>query len=373
VKFADEYRDPDAARRLTDAIRCAAPQRPVRIMEFCGGHTHTIHRCGIPAMLPPQVEMVHGPGCPVCVVPMGRIDDAVAVARTDGVTLCAYGDVVRVPGGSGSLLDARASGADVRVVYSPTDALDLARRLPERQVVFLAIGFETTAPATAATVLLARRDRVANFSVLCNHVRVVPPLRAILDSPGQSLDGFIGPGHVSCVIGTEPYRFVADDHSKPVVVSGFEPLDILQGILTVCQMVARREARVVNQYRRVVRPEGNKAALDLMGSVFVQRPHFEFRGLGSLPHGGHALGPEFADFDAEVRFGVPGLAVADPKVCQCGDVLRGAKKPWECKVFGTACTPEHPIGTCMVSSEGACAAYYTYARHGAATTIGARP
>ena len=364
MKYIDEYRDPETARVLLAEIEALAADQPHRkLMEVCGGHTHAIYRHGIESLLPESVELVHGPGCPVCVIPMGRVDDAIALARTPGVTLCCFGDMLRVPGGDSTLQEAKAGGADVRIVYSPLDALALAERAPDRQVVFLAVGFETTAPSTAATVLAARDRGVGNFSVFCNHVTIVPPLKAILDSPGLDLDGFLGPGHVSTVIGTDPYRFVPAQYRRPLVVAGFEPVDVLQGVAMLLRQLGGGRCEVENQYRRAVTGAGNRRGLELMREAFVLRPHFEWRGLGFIAQSALALAPGLADWDAEARFDVPGLRVADPKACQCGEVLKGALRPWECKVFGTACTPESPIGTCMVSSEGACAAYYNYGRY----------
>ncbi len=370
MRYVDEFRDPEAARRLlADIATLAAGQPPRKLMEVCGGHTHAIYRHGIEALLPDSIELVHGPGCPVCVIPMGRVDDAIAIASTDGVTLCCFGDMMRVPGGRSSLLDAKARGADVRVVYSPLDALALAEREPQLDVVFLAVGFETTAPSTAVTLLQARERQVENFSVFCNHVTIVPPLKAILDSPGLELDGFLGPGHVSTVIGTRPYRFVPEEYGRPLVTAGFEPVDILQAVLMLLRQLEEGRCEVENQYRRVVADAGNPRALELLRQVFVVRPHFEWRGLGFIAQSALALRPELSAWDAERRFDVPGVRVADPKACQCGEVLKGALRPWECKVFGTACTPETPIGTCMVSSEGACAAYYNYGRYSPRTRI----
>ncbi len=370
MRYVDEFRDPQAARRLlADIAAAAAEQPPRKFMEVCGGHTHAIYRHGIEALLPAGIELIHGPGCPVCVIPMGRVDDAIAVARTEGVTMCCFGDMLRVPGGESTLLEAKARGADVRIVYSPLDALALAARLPERQVVFLAVGFETTAPSTAVTLMQARERGVENFSVFCNHVTIVPPLKAILDSPGLDLDGFLGPGHVSTVIGTRPYRFVAEQYRRPLVTAGFEPVDILQAVLMLLRQLAEGRCEVENQYRRVVAGRGNDRALALLREAFVVRPHFEWRGLGFIAQSALAVAPEFAAWDAELRFEVPGVRVADPKACQCGEVLKGALRPWECKVFGTACTPETPIGTCMVSSEGACAAYYNYGRYSSRSRI----
>ncbi len=364
MKYVDEFRDPEAARRLLDDIAAQASKQPARkFMEVCGGHTHAIYRHGLEALLPASIELIHGPGCPVCVIPMGRVDDAIAVASSDSVTMCCFGDMLRVPGKNSSLLEAKARGADVRVVYSPLDALALAERNPDRQVVFLAVGFETTAPSTAVTLVQARQRNVTNFSVFCNHVTIVPPLKAILDSPGFDLDGFLGPGHVSTVIGTHPYRFVAEQYQRPLVTAGFEPIDILQAVQMLLKQLAESRCEIENQYRRVVSEDGNKRALELLREAFVVRPHFEWRGLGFIAQSALAVAPKFSAWDAELRFEVPGVRVADPKACQCGEVLKGALRPWECKVFGTACTPETPIGTCMVSSEGACAAYYNFGRH----------
>jgi hydrogenase expression/formation protein HypD len=367
MKFVDEYRDSALAERAAAEIAHLSANRSLKFMEVCGGHTHTIYKYGIEDILPRNIDMVHGPGCPVCVLPMGRIDDAISIARTEGVIFTTFGDMMRVPGSKGSLLDARADGADVRFVYSPLDALKIAHQHPDRQVVFFAIGFETTAPSTAVTLLRAKAENIRNFSIFCNHVNVIPALQAILDSPGFRLDGFVGPGHVSMVIGARPYEFIARDYHKPVVISGFEPLDIIQSIHMLVRQIVEERSEVENQYTRVVRPEGNLKALEAMAQTMMLRPLFEWRGLGTIPESALELRPEFADWDAECRFEVPGIRVADPKACQCGEVLRGAIKPWECKVFGTSCTPETPIGTCMVSSEGACAAYFNYGRFSMAT------
>jgi hydrogenase expression/formation protein HypD len=368
MRFVDEFRNQDVALALARRIAREAAGRQWKIMEVCGGHTHAIYKYGIEDLLPPNVELVHGPGCPVCVIPMGRVDDGIAVARTPGVIFTCFGDMMRVPGSSGSLLDAKAQGADVRMVYSPLDALKIAREHPDREVVFYAIGFETTAPSTALTLLRAAEEDVQNFSVFCNHVMIIPPIKAILDSPDLRLDGFLGPGHVSTVIGTRPYEFVAHRYGKPVVVSGFEPLDILQSVHMLIRQVLEGRCEVENQYTRIVRTEGNPSALEAIRRVFKLRPHFEWRGLGFISLSALAIREEYARFDAELRFEVPGVRVADPKACQCGEVLKGVLKPWECKVFGTACTPETPIGTCMVSSEGACAAYYNFGRFSRAAT-----
>jgi len=363
LKFVDEFRDPELGAAVSAEILAAVdPGRHYKLMEVCGGHTHSIYKYGIDDLLPDQVELVHGPGCPVCVIPMGRVDDGIAIAQNSEVILTCFGDMMRVPGSNGTFTDAKAAGADVRMVYSPLDALRIAKQNPDRVVVFFAIGFETTAPSTALTLRRAKAEGVENFLCICNHVTIVPPLRALLESPDLRLDGFIGPGHVSTVVGARPFEFIPADYGKPIVVSGFEPLDLLQSVHMVLKQLAEGRCEVENQYRRVVPYDGNPAALSVLAEVFELRPHFEWRGLGFISHSGLKLSRDYADFDAEVRFGVPGVRVADPKACQCGEVLKGVIKPWECKVFGTACTPETPIGTCMVSSEGACAAYYTFGR-----------
>lgn len=363
MRYIDEFRDPDRIRRLIDEIGRLAADRSFKLMEVCGGHTHSIYRHGLEGLLPDSVDLVHGPGCPVCVIPMGRIDDAIAIARTPGVIFATFGDMMRVPSSTGSLLDAKAEGADVRFVYSPLDALKLARDNPDRRVVFFAVGFETTAPSTAATLLRARADGVENFSIFCNHVTIIPAIKAILDSPDMRLDGFIGPGHVSTIIGLRPFDFIPERYERPVVVAGFEPTDVLQSVLLILRQLDEGKPRVENQYGRVVREEGNQKALELLSRTMQLRPYFEWRGLGFINQSALALRPEFAAFDAELLYEVPGVRVTDPKACQCGEVLKGVIKPWECRVFGTACTPETPIGTCMVSPEGACAAYYSYGRY----------
>lgn len=362
MKYVDEFRDPSAARALLAAITDLVGDREVSFMEVCGGHTHTIYRHGLENLLPEQVRLVHGPGCPVCVIPMGRIDDAIWLAEQPGVIFTTFGDMMRVPGTRGSLLDAKARGADCRFVYSPLDSLKIAQENPDKHVVFFAVGFETTAPSTAVTLLRAQRLGLTNYSVFANHVTIGPPMKAILDSDDLRIDGFIGPGHVSTVVGLEPYRFVVEDYRKPIVVAGFEPLDILQSIQMLLQQIVDGRCEIENQYSRVVRADGNPQAMALLQQTMSPRDTFEWRGLGWIPDSALGVHPDFAEFDAEQRFQLPGLRVADPKACQCGEVLKGVLKPWECKVFGTACTPETPIGTCMVSPEGACAAYYTFGR-----------
>ena len=363
MKYVTEFRSGALAQKLAREIAALVePGREVKIMEVCGGHTHAIYKHGVEDLVPAEVDFVHGPGCPVCVIPMGRVDDAIALAERPEVVFTTFGDMMRVPGARGSLLEAKARGADVRMVYSPLDALELARRTPDRQIVFFGIGFETTAPATAITLLRARADGIRNFSVFCNHVTIAPPLRAILDSPGLRLDAFIAPGHVSTVIGTRVYDFIVEEYAKPVVVTAFEPLDILQAVVMTLRQLREGRCEVENQYTRVVRRDGNPRALAALEETMELRETFEWRGLGWIERSALRLRHELADWDAERRFELPGRRIADPKACQCGEVLIGAIKPWECRVFGTACTPERPIGTCMVSSEGACAAYYNYGR-----------
>src|SRR2546429_844484 len=363
MRFVDEFRDADKAHALAAKIAALCePGRQYKLMEVCGGHTHTIYKHGLEDYLPESITLVHGPGCPVCVIPMGRVDDAIHLASQPDVIMTSFGDMMRVPGSGGSFFDANAEGTSIRMVYSPLDSLKIARQNPDKRVVFMAIGFETTTPSTAMTVLRAKAMGLENFSVFCNHVTIIPAMKAILDSPDLRLDGFIGPGHVSMVIGMRPYNFVAREHHKPVVIAGFEPLDIIQSVYMIVKQISEGRAEVENQYARVVRPEGNVKALEAMARTMELRPFFEWRGLGFITHSALKLRSEFADWDAELRYEVPGLRVADPKACQCGEVLKGVIKPWECKVFGTACTPETPIGTCMVSPEGACAAYYSYGR-----------
>ena len=368
MKYVEEFRDAAKARVLAKEIQRLAElidrpsDRPIHIMEVCGGHTHSIFRYGLEGMLPKSVELVHGPGCPVCVLPMGRVDDCVSIAERKAVIFTTFGDAMRVPGSRKSLLQAKADGADVRMVYSPMDALTIARQSPGREVVFFGLGFETTMPSTALTILQAERLDVPNFSVFCNHITIVPTIKAILDSPDIRLDGFLGPGHVSMVIGVKPYEFVARYYRKPMVVAGFEPLDILQSIWMVMKQLVEGRCEIENQYGRVAPEHGNEPALSAVDRVYELREFFEWRGLGSIDHSGVRLREEYARYDAERKFAIPNLKIADPKSCQCGEVLKGAIKPWQCKVFGTACTPQTPLGALMVSSEGACAAYHQYGR-----------
>lgn len=366
MKFVHEFRDAEKAKILIREIEKLADEieitrtRPINLMEVCGGHTHSIFRYGIETMLPKTIELVHGPGCPVCVLPMGRVDDCVAIAENPGVIFTTFGDAMRVPGSKKSLLQAKAEGADVRMVYSPMDALQLARKNPDNEVVFFALGFETTMPSTALTLLQAEAEGIKNFSVFCNHITIVPTIKAVLDSPDLHLDGFLGPGHVSMVVGTAPYDFVADYYKRPVVVAGFEPLDLLQSIWMLLKQIQDGRAEVENQYTRIVPEDGNDPALAAIGKVYELREFFEWRGLGSIDHSGVKIRDAYAAFDAEQKFDIPNVKIADPKSCQCGEVLKGVLKPWQCKVFGTTCTPATPLGALMVSPEGACAAYYQY-------------
>ena len=366
MKYVDEFRDRAKAAVLIREIEALVAtierpgDRPLHIMEVCGGHTHSIFRYGIEGMLPAAIELIHGPGCPVCVLPMGRVDDCISIAERPEVIFTTFGDAMRVPGSRKSLIQAKADGADVRMVYSPMDALALAHRNPAREVVFFGLGFETTMPSTALTILQAEAEGAQNFSVFCNHITIVPTIKAILDSPDLTLDGFLGPGHVSMVIGTAPYAFIADYYKKPMVVAGFEPLDILHSIWMVLKQIKEGRAEIENQYARIVPDEGNAAALRALSRVYELREFFEWRGLGSIDHSGVKLRDDYARFDAERKFAIPGVKIADPKACQCGEVLKGVIKPWQCKVFGSACTPETPLGALMVSSEGACAAHYQY-------------
>jgi len=370
VKFVDEFRDGDLARVLAAKLaRAVEPGRRYNFMEFCGGHTHAISRYGVTDLLPDSVNMVHGPGCPVCVLPIGRIDNAIALALAHKVTLCTYADTMRVPASKGSsLMKAKAAGADIRMVYSAADALRIARENPSQAVVFFAIGFETTTPPTAIAVLEAAREDFANFSVFSNHVLTPAAIANILESPQVRdigtvpLDGFVGPAHVSCVIGSAPYEYFAEEYAKPVVIAGFEPLDVMQAVLMLVKQVNEGRHEVENEFSRAVTREGNVKAKALVAEVFELRRSFEWRGLGEVPYSALRIKSKYERFDAENRYGITYHSVADNKACECGAILRGAKGPRDCKIFGTVCTPETPMGSCMVSSEGACAAYYTYGR-----------
>ena len=370
MKYIDEFRDGELALRIAAAIAAEADDgRSYNLMEFCGGHTHAISRYGVTDLLPPAVRMIHGPGCPVCVLPIGRIDLAIRLALESRAVVATYGDCLRVPASDNlSLLKAKARGADVRMVYSPADALKLAEANPAREVVFLAIGFETTTPPTALVIREAERLGVTNFSVLCNHVLTPAAITNILESPEVrrlgtlALDGFIGPAHVSTVIGSRPYEFFAEEYRKPVVIAGFEPLDVMQAILMLVRQINDGRAEVENEFTRAVTRDGNLKAQALVSEVFELRREFEWRGLGMVPYSALRIRAAYGAFDAERRFGLETRSVPDNKACECGAILRGVKHPRDCKVFGTVCTPETPIGSCMVSSEGACAAYYSYGR-----------
>jgi hydrogenase expression/formation protein HypD len=370
MKYVDEFRDGTVARGLAAAIaREADPARTYHLMEFCGGHTHAISRYGLKDLLPANVRMVHGPGCPVCVLPIGRIDGAIGLASRPGLILCTYADTMRVPASKGmSLLKAKARGADIRMVYSSADAVRIARENPGREVVFFAIGFETTTPPTAVAIREARALGLENFSVFCNHVLTPAAITHILESQevreygSVPIDGFIGPAHVSTVIGTQPYEYFAEEYARPVVIAGFEPLDVMQAIRMLVRQLNEGRAEVENEFTRAVTREGNTKAKALVAEVFELRRSFEWRGLGEVPYSALAIKPAYRAFDAEARHGIAYRSVPDNKACECGAILRGVKKPTDCKVFGTVCTPENPIGSCMVSSEGACAAHYTYGR-----------
>jgi hydrogenase expression/formation protein HypD len=370
MKYVDEFRDGGLARGLARAIAGAARgDRRYHFMEFCGGHTHAISRYGVTDLLPPNVRMIHGPGCPVCVLPIGRLDTAITLALERKVALCTYGDTLRIPASGGlSLLAAKSRGADVRMIYSTADAVALARAHPEREVVLFAIGFETTTPPTAIAILEARRLGLANFSVLCNHVLTPSAITHILESPEVRqwgtvpLDGFVGPAHVSTVIGSAPYEHFAQEYRKPVVIAGFEPLDVMQAVLMLVRQVNEGRAEVENEFTRAVTREGNLRAQEVVSQVFELRKSFEWRGLGEVPYSALRIRDAFRDFDAEARYGLGYRSVPDNKACECGAILRGVRKPRDCRLFATACTPDRPMGSCMVSSEGACAAHFQYGR-----------
>ncbi|HSD60796.1 MAG TPA: hydrogenase formation protein HypD [Burkholderiales bacterium] len=370
MKYIEEFRDGALARNIAASIRAEArPDRAYNLMEFCGGHTHAIARFGLPDLLPKNVRMIHGPGCPVCVMPIGRIDCAIRLGQTPGVVLCTYGDTLRVPASDQlSLMKAKARGADVRMIYSSADAVKIARDNPDKEVVFFAIGFETTTPPTAVAIKQAEALGLTNFTVYCNHVLTPSAIANILESPEVRrlgtvpLDGFIGPAHVSTVIGSRPYEYFAREYQKPVVIAGFEPLDVMQAILMLVRQLNQGRAEVENEFSRAVTREGNLKAQALVAEVFELRRSFEWRGLGEVPYSGLRIKSKYRQWDAEERFGIRYQSVPDNKACECGAILRGVKRPQDCKVFGTVCTPENPIGSCMVSSEGACAAHYTYGR-----------
>lgn len=363
LKYLDEYRDAEAVRRLAGAIR-ATTVRPWCIMEVCGGQTHSLIRFGLDSMLPPEITLIHGPGCPVCVTPIEIIDRAVAVAGRPEVTFCSFGDMLRVPGTEKDLLTVKSEGGDVRVVYSPMDAVALAQKLPDRQVVFFAVGFETTAPANAMAVVQAAKLGLQNFSVLVSHVLVPPAMRAVLDSPANRVQGFLAAGHVCAITGIAPYRPIAEKYRVPIVVTGFEPVDIMQGLLMCVRQLEQGRHEVENQYARSVRPEGNVAALRRLADVFQVVPR-KWRGMGEIPESGLGLSDKYRSLDASLRFEVAQIKAHEPAECIAGEILQGHKKPYDCPAFGLHCTPDRPLGAPMVSSEGACAAYYRYRRHNA--------
>jgi len=370
MKYVEEFRRSDLAKKLAGAIkREAGSDRQYNLMEFCGGHTHAIFRYGVQDLMPSNVNFVHGPGCPVCVLPISRIDNAIQLATENDVILCTYGDLLRVPAsGRKSLLKVKAEGADVHMVYSTQDALKIARDNPDRQVVFFAIGFETTTPPTAVAIKQAQAGGLGNFSVFCNHVLTPAAIQNILESPevremgSVSIDGFFGPSHVSSIIGSQPYEFFAEEFQRPVVIAGFEPLDVMQSALMLIRQLNEGRHEVENEYTRVVTREGNQKAQALVAEVMELRRTFEWRGLGMVPYSALQIKKAYADYDAEKRFTITPVEASDIKGCECPRILRGVKKPTDCKLFGTVCTPENPMGSCMVSSEGACAAYWTYGR-----------
>jgi hydrogenase expression/formation protein HypD len=360
MELIDEYRDPVAARRYADAIR-ATVTRPWSLMEVCGGQTHALLRFGIDRLLPPELTLIHGPGCPVCVTPIEMIDKALAIAAHPEVTFCSFGDMLRVPGSNEDLFAVKSRGGDVRVVYSPLDALAIAERHPDRQVVFFAVGFETTAPGNAMAVAEAHRRGLRNFSMLVSHVLVPPAMEAILTSPRRRVDAFLAAGHVCTIMGLDEYAPLAERHRVPIVATGFEPLDLLQGILMCVRQLEEGRAEVENQYARSVRAQGNEAALAVIRDVFQVVPR-TWRGIGSIPASGLALRGPYAELDAERRFGVQAVGGRESPECRSGEVLQGLLRPNDCPAFGTRCTPDRPLGATMVSSEGACAAYFRYRR-----------
>jgi hydrogenase expression/formation protein HypD len=373
MRFIDEYRAPEQVMALIAHLQNRArflthtAQKPLRVMEVCGGHTHAIFKFGLDQLLPENIEFIHGPGCPVCVLPMGRIDACIDIASHPEVIFCTFGDAMRVPGKQGSLTQAKARGADIRIVYSPMDALALARLHPQRKVVFFSLGFETTMPATAITLQQAKVQKVDNFFFFCQHITLIPTLQSLLEQPDNEIDAFLAPGHVSMVIGTTPYTFIAERYKRPIVVAGFEPLDLLQGVSMLIEQKIADLSQIENQYRRVVPDSGNRRAQEAIGEVFMVNGDSEWRGLGLIADSGVHLTPDYQQFDAESHFRPAPQSVSDdPRAC-CGKVLTGRCKPHQCPLFGTTCTPQSAFGALMVSSEGACAAWYQYRRqeHGA--------
>lgn len=365
MRYIDEFRDGKLAKNISENIKSSVKDNfEYRIMEFCGGHTHAISRYGLADLLPENVRLIHGPGCPVCVLPIGRIDQAINLSINNKVILCTYADTMRVPASNHlSLIKAKAMGAEIKMVYSTQDALKIAKTNPNKEVVFLAIGFETTTPPTAVAVLDAHQQMINNFSVLSNHVLTPAAMHAILAvAGGVQIDGFVGPAHVSTVIGYRPYEIFATDYHKPVVISGFEPLDVMQSILMLVKQINNKVAIVENEFTRAVSRDGNLKAQQIVDNVFELRDSFDWRGLGSVPKSALQLKKEFQNFNAEKKFNIEYVAVSDNKACECAMILRGEKTPQQCKIFGTVCTPDNPVGSCMVSSEGACAAHYAYGR-----------
>jgi hydrogenase expression/formation protein HypD len=366
MRFVDEYRAPEQVMQLIAHLNTRAPllastrERPLRIMEVCGGHTHAIFRFGLDQLLPDNIEFIHGPGCPVCVLPMGRIDSCIDIASHPEVIFCTFGDAMRVPGKNGSLMQAKARGADIRIIYSPLDALRLAADNPQRKVVFFGLGFETTMPATAIALQQAKTQNLSNFFFFCQHITLIPTLRSLLEQPDNSIDAFLAPGHVSMVIGTASYDFIAHDFHRPLVVAGFEPLDLLQGVSMLVEQKIAGVSHVENQYRRVVPDTGNALAQQAIAEVFTVNGNSEWRGLGVIAESGVKLAADYQRFDAEAHFQPPLREVCDDPRARCGDVLTGRCKPHQCPLFGKTCNPQSAFGALMVSSEGACAAWYQY-------------
>jgi len=362
MKYIDEFRSSSVAKKLVEQIKqTVQPEREYRLMEFCGGHTHAIHRYALSQTLPKNIKLIHGPGCPVCVLPIPRVDQAIWLSHQANVILCSYADMIRVPGNKqDSLIKAKSRGADVRIIYSVTDAIKIAQDNPSKTVVFFAIGFETTTPPTAHAILEAKRLGLTNFKVFCNHVLTPVAMQAILHNAEVRIDGFIGPSHVSIIIGSDAYKRVSEEYHKPIVIAGFEPLDVLQSILYLVQLINQGKVEIINQYSRAVTTSGNLNAMRMIDKVLTIRDEFSWRGLGSIPHSGLRIADEYSEFDAELAYDIPTFHSDDVKACECPQILRGLKEPQDCKLFGKGCTPEHPMGACMVSSEGACAAIYQY-------------
>lgn len=366
MKYVTDYRDPEKVKLLQKQIYHVVEDinlkndRKIRIMEVCGGHTHTLFKYGLKQIIPTDIEMIHGPGCPVCVLPKGIVDNCILMSKKEKVIITTFGDAMRVPGSVNSLLQAKADGSDIRMVYSPSDSLEIAKNNPDNDVVFFGLGFETTMPSTAFTILEAHRLNIENFSLYCNHITIPQTLKALLEDKDLNIDAFIGPGHVSMVIGTDDYSFISEVYKKPLVVSGFEPVDILQSILMILIQLKDGISLIENQYNRIVSPSGNRHAIKAISEVYEIRDYCEWRGLGSIANSGVKIKKKYNKFDSETIYGLKKQKIADPEECQCGEVLKGFLKPPECKVFGTKCTPENPLGALMVSSEGACSAYYKY-------------